>query len=465
MAVGLLVLSRDPQFVEELRNHFSGRLTLRAVESLETARSRLEEVPGSAILAHLGAAMLNGYSPEAFVAGLGELAVDRRLFGVVEGACPAALRQSAERMACEILTEPVDFDRLADLLHDTVWPAVDPAGYGRGLPRRVLTGRRHALVTFAPNVFPLVDALRVAAAHEVTVPIVGESGTGKTYLARLIHEISPRRDRCFVALACGAQPPEVLDSELFGQGRATAPGIEGSRPGRLAMAGEGTILVGEIDLLTLDQQARLLRVVEQRRYEPAGSESDCPCRARFILTASSPLEGLFRSGKLRSDLYYHLSTLSFTLPPLRERPSDIEYLARKFAAEHSRSHRIELKEIDDRFLAALHAYAWPGNIRELEAVMRRAVLYSQRGILGVESLPPAIAATPENRIDPDDPPGNGSLDRAKCATLEQRVDDVERQIIVESLQRHNYHRIRTARDLGISRVTLYNKMKKFGMLS
>jgi len=440
MAASLLVLSRDPQFVEELRNHFSGRLTVRAVESLETARSRLEEVPGTAILAHLGAAMLNGYSPEAFVAGLGELAVDRRLFGVVEGACPAALRQSAERMACEILTEPVDFDRLADLLHDTVWPAVDPAGYGRGLPRRVLTGRRHALVTFAPNVFPLVDALRVAAAHEVTVPIVGESGTGKTYLARLIHEISPRRDQGFVALACGAQPPEVLETD------------------------EGTILVAEIDLLTLDQQARLLRVVEQRRYEPAGSEGDSPCRARFILTASSPLESLLRAGRLRSDLYYHLSTLSLTLPPLRERPTDIEYLARKFAAEHSRSDRIELKQIDDRFLAALHAYAWPGNIRELEAVMRRAVLYSQRGILGVESLPPAVAAAPENRTGIADPPGNGCFDRAKCTSLEQRVEDVERQIIIESLRRHNYHRIRTARDLGISRVTLYNKMKKFGIL-
>jgi len=158
------------------------------------------------------------------------------------------------------------------------------------------------------------------------------------------------------------------------------------------------------------------------------------------------------------DLYYRLNTLSFHLLPLRQRPLDIEYLARRFAEEHGRTHGIELRRIEPEFVAALKQYRWPGNIRELENVIRRAVLYCRDGVLRPADLPSMMRPS-------DGKPGEGPDDGRLPLTLEQRVDQIERRIIEESLQRHNNHRTHTAKELGISRVTLYNKMKKFGMLN
>jgi DNA-binding NtrC family response regulator len=172
------------------------------------------------------------------------------------------------------------------------------------------------------------------------------------------------------------------------------------------------------------------------------------------------------------DLYYRLNTLSFHLPPLRERPWDIEFLARKFAIEHAHSHRIRLRRITPDFLAALRDYQWPGNIRELENVTRRAVLYCRDGVLTVSDLPSTVRRGGPRLTEPRENGRNGGNGTngsngggRRGVTLEDRVEEIERRIIEESLQRHNFHRADTARELGISRVTLYNKMKKFGMMT
>ncbi|MBN2474985.1 MAG: sigma 54-interacting transcriptional regulator [Pirellulales bacterium] len=335
--------------------------------------------------------------------------------------------------------------------------AAELPAYFEGLPRSVLRGQTRSLVTFTPSMFEVLDELEVAAAHDVTVLFVGETGCGKTYLARLLHELSPRHAQRCLTVACGALPPDLIESELFGYVRGAFTGAEGNREGKFAAADGGTLLLDEIDVLAPEQQAKLLRVIETGEYEPVGSNDTQTSDARLIAASNVDLEQLVESGKFRKDLYYRLNTLHFHLLPLRERPWDIEYLARKFALDHGRAHRIELRHIEPEFLSALRQYTWPGNIRELENVIRRAVLYCRNGVLAPADLPSALR--------PSDGQRRCQHDESRAPrTLEEHVDQIERRIIEESLRRHNHRRTVTAKELGISRVTLYNKMKKHGIL-
>jgi DNA-binding NtrC family response regulator len=319
-------------------------------------------------------------------------------------------------------------------------------------------------------------------------------------------------------------------------------GADRDREGKFAAAGKGTLLLDEIDVLPMEQQAKLLRVIETGEYEPVGSNETQYSQARLIVASNYNLEELVRSGNFRTDLYYRLNILNFHLLPLRQRPWDIEYLVRKFALEHSRTHSIPLRSIEPSFLDAMRIYHWPGNVREMENVIRRAVLYCTRGMLTINDLPTTIrqavqgqsfapTTQPQNefaqhpsddRLNSGIPAGMGvrprfplappqmhrpsqsaplpqsmpqyagsyygsqqpveaghsvspmltpssqsTLPRTATATspsLEARVDVLERRIIEDALQRNNFRRKETAAELGISRVTLYNKMKKFGLM-
>jgi transcriptional regulator with PAS, ATPase and Fis domain len=376
----------------------------------------------------------------------------------VEPECPGETVEHLSRWVREVLYLPEEFDRLDRLLlEDDLGLDSELLSHFVGLPYRVLRGTTRSLVTFAPSMFEMFEELKVAAAHDVTILLIGETGSGKTYLARLIHELSPRRNQRCLTVACGALPPDLIESELFGYVKGAFTGADTDKPGKFAAADRGTLLLDEIDVLAPKQQAKLLRVIETGEYEPVGSNDTRISHARLIAASNIDLEKLVEADKFRRDLYYRLNTLSFHLPPLRERPWDIEYLARKFAIEHSRAHQIELKHIEPEFLAALRQYSWPGNIRELENVIRRAVLYCRDGVLTVADLPSTLRPANTGR-------SNHSPDRQHALTLEERLRQVERRIIEETLQRNNYRRTETARELGISRITLYNKMKKLGIL-
>lgn len=474
MSRGLLVLSNDPLFVGELRRQIPEDIELVVSETVDSPRGSQGRCVGG-VIAHLSGRLLNGYSTEGFMQRLRKTAGAAPVVGVVDPSCPDELRCEVAKLARGCVSSPVSFQELDSLLT----AAGQMAGSFDGLqtlPHRVLRGQTRSLVTFTPQLFEIFDELQVAAAHDVTILLIGETGSGKTYLARLIHELSARRAERCLTVACGALPPDLIESELFGYVRGAFTGADGDREGKFAAARNGTLLLDEIDVLAPEQQAKLLRVIETGEYEPVGSNDTRTSNARLIVASNIDLQELVGQNKFRMDLFYRLNTLSFFLPPLRERPWDIEFLARQFALEHSQSHHIQLQHIEPELIAALKQYPWPGNIRELENVMRRAVLYCREGVLTTADLPSTLRKAAGMDVCPVESRRGGmaptfssgigsSLHPAHPPqTLEERVDAVERRIIEESLQRHNFHRTETARELGISRVTLYNKMKRFGML-
>ncbi len=445
--------------VEQLHAQAARKYRVLAADCVDSLHTHLKSTPVRAVLAHLAKGTLNGHSVGRLLNEVRQMAAGVAVVGLIEPDLPADVRREAETAIHPSLPLPLDLPDLERLLEQDDL-AADPQILGSfaGLPHRTLRGITRSLVTFAPSMFDMFDELKVAAAHEVTVLLIGETGSGKTYLARLIHELSSRRNQRCLTVACGALPPDLIESELFGYVKGAFTGADSDKPGKFAAADRGTLLLDEIDVLAPEQQAKLLRVIETGEYEPVGSNDTRTSNARLIVASNIDLEALVKAEKFRMDLFYRLNTLSFHLPPLRERPWDIEYLARRFAVEHSRAHQIHLKHIEPEFLAALRQYHWPGNIRELENIIRRAVLYCREGVLSSADLPSALRPAGGTR-----PTSNG--DSRRMLTLDERVSQVERRIIEESLQRNNFHRTDTARELGISRVTLYNKMKKLGILN
>ena len=238
-----------------------------------------------------------------------------------------------------------------------------------------------------PSLLSCIERLALLAEHDVPILLTGETGTGKTSLAQLLHDCSPRRNEPFVTVPCGALPPLLAESELFGHKRGAFTGAERDREGKLAVAGRGTLLLDEIDTLSLEQQAKLLRVLDSGEYEPVGGNETLRRACRIAVASNADLGELVQWGKFRSDLYYRLHVLPFHLPPLRQRIQDIEPLARDLISRYSTQLGKGSFDISPEALAALEAYPWPGNIRELDNVMRQATLLSHGTVLLSRHLP------------------------------------------------------------------------------
>ncbi len=463
MIQSFLLLSNDTLVEAQLRDLLDEGNHLVSVATIGEVRSALSKDEYQGLLVHLDQRTVGDRLPRAFLAEIRELANSLPVYGLVGEKIPERLRPLAQEQLDACIDVPPRREQLHNVLRGLPDPVSDLAGLCSEMPYRALHAKTRSLLTFTPAMFDMLEELKVPAAHDVTVLLIGETGCGKTYLARLIHELSSRSEERFLTVACGALPPDLIESELFGYVKGAFTGADRDKEGKFAAAGQGTLLLDEIDVLTPEQQARLLRVIETGEYEPVGSNETQVSQARLIVASNYDLEGLVEQGTFRMDLYYRLNMLCFRLLPLRERPLDVEFLARRFALDHSRTHNIQLRHIEPEFLGSLRQYTWPGNIRELENVIRRAVLYCRRGVLSVADLPSSLREAIRGKPRVEGPTVAEAAEAAR--TLEAQVDLMEQKVIETTLRRHNNHRTATARELGISRVTLYNKMKKFGMLA
>lgn len=408
------------------------------------------------------------------------------LIVVSDGHLPVEVAGEVDLLATAYIDLPFEFVRARKSISHLT-PATAASGARQIPPHRLVSAGGVSLRTFAPELFWAIDQIERVASQVFTLLIVGETGTGKTTLARLIHEMSPRRDRAFHSVACGALPRELIESELFGHARGAFTGADRNRMGRIDAAGEGTLLLDEIDILEMKEQAKLLQVIESGKYEAVGSTETRVSRARVIVASNVDLQKLVKEDRFRADLYYRLNILQIQLPSLKDRALDIVPLALDFVMQLGQEHQVEIKTVHRHFLTVLREYSWPGNLRELHNHMRRAVLFAENGRLTVNELTPDILdfgspadgpAAPQSPvlIDPEATqlseitanfPSETATDsetEEECVSLADQVAANERQILTETLSVHNDNRTASAKALGISRVGLYKKMRRHGMI-
>jgi DNA-binding NtrC family response regulator len=299
------------------------------------------------------------------------------------------------------------------------------------------------------RVFEMVGSV---AETRASVLITGESGTGKSMIARAMHRRSGRRDKPFVEVACGALPENLLESELFGHVAGAFTGALGDKIGKFMLADGGTIFLDEIGTASPAMQVKLLRVLQDFEFEPVGGTKTFKVDARVVLATNENLEDMVRVGRFRQDLYYRVNVINIELPPLRDRVADIPLLASHFLKETCEECAKPVQGFSDEAMMAMERYRWPGNVRELANVIERAVLLGKGGPIDVADLPATLTAG-----------GHRILEPVTGRTLKQALEEPERRIILEVLESNQWNRHLTADALGINRTTLYKKMKRLGL--
>jgi PAS domain S-box-containing protein len=291
----------------------------------------------------------------------------------------------------------------------------------------------------------LFDILSDIAESASTILIEGESGTGKELVARAIHNLSSRKRQPFVAINCGALPDPLLEAELFGYMAGAFTDAKKDKPGRFHLAENGTLFLDEIGDITPAMQVKLLRVVQEKTYEPLGATKSIVHNVRLIAATNKNLDDLVRQGLFREDLFYRINIFKISLPPLRERMEDVPLLAEHFISRQNAMQKKNISGLNDEAMAMLMNYAYPGNIRELANIIERAFILCKGGLIEKKHLPEVLFAAPEARDD------SASLRDAVSACL------------ITALKQNNWNRLKTAKQLGMHKSTLYRKIKALGL--
>jgi DNA-binding NtrC family response regulator len=342
------------------------------------------------------------------------------------------------------------------IIHQEIKQIVRNALKQKALQRENLLLRREIerhydfshIIGESPEIKKIINEVKKIASAKSNVLLLGETGTGKELIARAIHYSSPRAERPFIPINCSAIPENLLESELFGHVRGAFTGAVTSKKGLFEEANGGTVFLDEIGDLSPSLQAKLLRVLEDQEIRPIGSNQSTKVDIRFISATNKDLAGLVKEGRFREDLYYRINVITIHLPALRERGNDVELLARFFMQKYSKEHGRDVNKIDNEALKLLKSYHWPGNIRELQNIIERAVLISEDGVIRKEHLP------------------EGLFDK-KASFFEEAL---QRRLSIEDYTKafiltyqNQYTEQQLADMLGITRKSLWEKRKRWGL--
>jgi DNA-binding NtrC family response regulator len=380
---------------------------------------------------------------------------------------PEQMLQLLRLGVVDYLSRPLNLNRLSYLIDVLTVRARSTAhvpSSASTVPVENLSREGHFLFVSKGSMGLVMEQVQRVAPQNTTVLLGGETGTGKTSLARVIHSLSPRRDKPFLVVNCGALSANLIESELFGHVKGAFTGADRDRSGKLAEVGDGTLLLDEIDALPLTLQAKLLRVLEERVFEPVGSNRTCTLQARLIVASNRNLDQEVAEGRFRSDLYYRLNVVSFTLLPLRQSRDLIAPLAERFLADFAASNGRPVRGISGETQRALQEYDWPGNIREIRNVVERAVALCAGSLVEIGDLPEAMRRSETGADVSATEPLLADSDAFSAGTLAETKDEAESLRIVTALRQHKNNRLRTAAELGISRWTLYKKLHRFGLI-
>lgn len=300
-----------------------------------------------------------------------------------------------------------------------------------------------------PQMQHIYQQVRSVANIDASVLVTGESGTGKELVARAIHNLGSRANRPFVAVACGAIPESLIEAELFGHEKGAFTGSVAAREGYFEQASDGTLFLDEIGDLSLYTQVKLLRVLQQREFMRLGSSKVIPVQARLVFATHQDLAELVAQGKFRQDLYYRIHVMGITVPTLQERSEDIHQIAEHFLRHYSTIFHKDIRRIEPKALALLHSYSWPGNIRELENVMQRAIIVSQTNALRVDDLPLHIQEELVVKIDEGLSPGS----------FGHQLHEYKVKLAIAAVRDHNGNKTMAARSLRISRAYLHRLIR------
>lgn len=359
--------------------------------------------------------------------------------------------------AYDFIQKPVDTARLKQILQN--------AARQRGttleleVTRRKLrdAGELGAMVGSSRPMQEIFRLVEMVAPSTASVLITGESGTGKEMVARTIHELSPRKNKPFVAINCSAIPETLIESEIFGHEKGAFTGALERRAGCFELAEEGTLLLDEIGEMPIATQAKLLRVLEDRKLRRLGSKTETAVDVRVLAATNKAPEEAVANGHLRNDLYYRLNVFNIHLPPLREHKEDIAQLVESLLREMREKHEREAGTVSDTVMEMFKNYNWPGNVRELRNALERAVIVCEGSLIDVRHLPPNFGSSGIKT-----PADDGSGIHLEVGTT---VEQAEKMLILKTLAANNNNKTRAAEVLGISLKTLHNKLKEYGNVS
>ncbi len=440
-------------------------------ESLGTARRRLQHRQYDILITDLRLGSEDGFDLIAFTR---KHHPETSILVVTGYATPSTAIEAVRAGAFDLLTKPLIDEELA--------LAIERAVTHRQVTEEN-TRLRHQLdsrfgleniISHDYRMMKIFDIIDSIADARASVLITGENGTGKSMIARAIHNRSSRRGGPFVEVACGALPDSLLESELFGHVAGAYTGAVGDRLGKFDLSDGGTLFLDEIGTASPAMQVKLLRVLQEFKFEPLGGTQTRSVDTRVILATNENLTAQVAAGRFRQDLYYRINVVGISLPPLRERPSDVPLLVDHFLREIVAAGGKQTQGFDRTAMAMLERYSWPGNIRQLENVVERAVLLASGSTLTVEDLPSEVCENLDpithNRFTPaiahqtgDSLAGKNADVIAAKKHLRDAMEAPERQIILQTLRDHHWNRAATADKLGINRTTLYKKMKRLGL--